>query len=204
MKKKHRNKKLKKHGRRNAAPANASSRRRSLGRGEAPDLWTTVASVAGGVGGAALGGLLVATKTLSEPEAGLLLTAGGAATAYFGDGYARVAGNSVAAAGSGQLALAYMARRADKRKVRDEKQRSDKEKAEAEKIARAVAAAQAQAALPPGPSAATNTSGLSNAANGGAYLADLFHSAANELEMLDPDEDRNAEVNVFHVEDLAA
>lgn len=195
--KKQRNKK--KHGRRNAAPASASPRRR-LGRGDAPDLWTTVASVAGGVGGAALGGLLVATKTLTEPEAGLLLTAGGGATAYFGDGYARIVGNSVAAAGSGQLALAYMARRADKRREHEERQRAEREKAEAEKLAKAVAAAQVRPALPPGSAA----SGLSNAANGGGYLADLFQSAATELEMLDADDERNAEVDVFHVEDFAA
>ena len=196
MKKKERHKK--KETRRNAVSAGAAARR-VFKHGEAPSWRTTAASVAGGVGGAVLGGLLVATKTLDEPEAGILITAAGAGAAYFGDGYARIVANSAAAAGAGQLALHYMARRATNKKGRDEKEKADREKAEADKLARAVAA-QVQPALPPGPSAG----GLANAANGGGYLADLFRGAADELEMLDPDEERNAEVDVFHVEDFAA
>ncbi len=106
--------KLKKKGRRNAAPvAVAAPRRRSrIRRGMAPDWKTTLAAVAGGAGGAALGGLVVNQQILSPEAVGLGMIGLGGATAYFADGNTRVLGNSVAAAGAGQLALAIMARRA--------------------------------------------------------------------------------------------
>jgi hypothetical protein len=106
--------KLKKKGRRNAAPvAVATPRRRSrIRRGMAPDWKTTLAAVAGGAGGAALGGLVVNQQILSPEAVGLGMIGLGGATAYFADGNTRVLGNSVAAAGAGQLALAIMARRA--------------------------------------------------------------------------------------------
>lgn len=200
MKKKHRNKK--KHGRRNAAPVSSSSRSR-VGRGEAPQIGDILASVAGGAGGALLGGLAVTSKALTENEAGLILTAAGGATAWFGDGHARIVGNSVAAAGAGQLAAAYMHKRATQRYAKElAKAEADKTAAEAvaKAAAEAAARAQVQAALPSGASA-KSASGLSNSAEGGGYLADLFRGAASELEMLEPDD---AGVDVFQVEDLAA
>lgn len=105
---------MKKKGRRNAAPlaVAAPRRRRSIRRGNPPDWKTTLAAVAGGAGGAALGGLVVNQQILSPEAVGLGMIGLGGATAYFADGNTRVLGNSVAAAGAGQLALALMARRA--------------------------------------------------------------------------------------------
>jgi hypothetical protein len=105
--------KLKK-ARRNAAPVAVAAprRRRSIRRGTPPDWKTTLAAVAGGAGGAALGGLVVNQQILSPEAVGLGMIGLGGATAYFADGNTRVLGNSVAAAGAGQLALAVMARRA--------------------------------------------------------------------------------------------
>lgn len=198
MKKKHRNKK--KHGRRNAGPAGASPRRR-LGRGEPPRVGDIVASLAGSAGGALVAGLAVSSKTLTEDEAGLFLTAVGGATAWFADGPARIVGNSVASVGTGQLAASYLHKRAEARFARE------LAKAEAEKLAAQAAAKAAadalpprtQPALPPAPSP-----GLANAADGGGYMTELFRGAADELEMLDGDDERNAEFDVFHVEDFAA
>ena len=157
-----------------------------------------IASVAGGVGGAVVGSLAVASKALTEDEAGLLLTAAGGATAWFADGPARIVGNSVAAAGAGQLAASYMQKRAVKRYARE------LAKAEADKLAAEADAKQARAASPPAPAALPPAPGLSNAASGGGYMTELFRSAADELEMLDGDDERNAEFDVFHVEDFAA
>lgn len=198
--KKHRNKKQ---GRRNAGPPAASPRRR-IGRGEPPSIGDMIASVAGGAGGAILGSLAVTSKALTEDEAGLFLTAAGGATAWFADGHARIVGNSVAASGAGQLAASYMHKRATKRYARElEKAKADQAAAEAvaKAAAEAAARAQVQAALPPG--APSTVSRLSNAADSGGYLADLFKGAANELEMLDADEERNG-FDVFQVEDFAA
>ena len=83
-------------------------------RGPAPDWKTVGAAIAGGAGGAALGGLIVNQKILSPEAVGLGLMLGGGATAYYGEGTTRVVGTSLAAAGAGQLALALMAKQAVK------------------------------------------------------------------------------------------
>ncbi len=107
-------KRIKRH--RNAGrPLPAPMRRQGLRlrrRGTAPDWKTTLAAIAGGAGGAALGGLVVNQQILSPEAVGIGMMGLGGATAYFADGNTRVLGNSVAAAGAGQLALALMANRA--------------------------------------------------------------------------------------------
>src|SRR6185436_10895892 len=79
-----------------------------------PDWKTVAAAIAGGAGGATLGGLIVNQKILSPEAVGLGLMLGGGATAFYADGTTRVVGTSLAAAGAGQLALALMARQAVK------------------------------------------------------------------------------------------
>src|SRR5262245_50524486 len=81
-------------------------------RAQPPDWRTTLAAIIGGGGSAALSGLLVNQKVLSEEAAAIGMIGLGGATAWFADGNARVVGNSVASAGAGQLALAWLARRA--------------------------------------------------------------------------------------------
>lgn len=106
---------------RNAGPPLAGPKRRRRlrvplprmpRRGVPPDWRTTLAAIAGGAGGAALGGLVVNQQILSPEAVGIGMMGLGGATAYFADGNTRVLGNSVAAAGAGQLALALMGRRA--------------------------------------------------------------------------------------------
>src|SRR5688500_8808743 len=100
---------------RNAAPPTSGARRSRLRlprRGHPPDWKITLAAMAGGAGGAALGGLVVNQQILSPEAVGIGMMGLGGATAYFAEGSTRVLGNSVAAAGAGQLALALMARRA--------------------------------------------------------------------------------------------
>src|SRR5690606_31663213 len=96
--------------RRNAGPF--TPRRASGPRGARPDWKTTLAALAGGAGSAALGGLVVNQEILSPETVGLGMIGLGGATAYFADGNTRIVGNSVAAAGAGQLALALMAKKA--------------------------------------------------------------------------------------------
>ncbi len=100
--------------RRNAGPP-AAVRRRAIHRGPTPDFSMTLASVAGGGGGAVLGGFLANQEILSPETVGLAMTVGGAIGAYTLDGAARVAANGIAAAGAGQLALALMQKRATER-----------------------------------------------------------------------------------------
>lgn len=94
------------------APALPRPRRRAIQRGPTPDFSMTLASVAGGGGGAVLGGFLANQEILSPETVGLAMTVGGAIGAYTLDGAARVAANGIAAAGAGQLALALMQKRA--------------------------------------------------------------------------------------------
>jgi hypothetical protein len=164
-----------------------------------------LASAGGAAGGAVLGGLLVETNALTEDEAGMLLAGVGGATAYFGDGYARIAGNSVAATGAGQLAASFMQKRAKRRYERDIAKK-EAEKVAAEKALREAATAleqaRAQPALPPAPASGRPSNASSGGAYGDGYLTDLFRSAADELEMVDGDDERNADFDVFHVEDF--
>src|SRR5262245_7787092 len=87
--------------------------RQVVKRGDPPDLSTTLASAVGGGGGALVGGFLVNRGWTPEAVSAAMLVGGGLA-AYFGDGNMRVAGNGLAAAGAGQLALTLMAKGADK------------------------------------------------------------------------------------------
>jgi hypothetical protein len=168
---KHRNKnKL----RRNAGPvAAAHPRPRALRlpkRAPAPPWQTIAAAVAGGAGGAAIGGLMVNQKILSPEAVGIGLMLGGGATAYFADGTARVVGTSVAAAGAGQLALTTMAKQALKGQ-------------QPHQSAIASAAPSSQPAqLPPAPPAVAPPR---RSASGGGVVVDLFRDAVTDLDMID-------------------
>jgi hypothetical protein len=149
--------------RRNAGPFGHARRQGGSRRGSPPDWKTTLAALAGGAGSAALGGLVVNQEILSPEAVGIGMIGLGGATAYFADGNARVVGNSVAAAGAGQLALALMARRAlgiDKRTA-------------------PPAPPTLTAGLP------TTTAPPRKSATGGGVVIDLFRDAAQELEDLD-------------------
>ena len=94
--------------------------RQAVRRGAPPDLSTTLASAAGGGGGALLGGFLVNRGWSPEAVSAAMLVGGGLA-AYLGDGNMRVAGNGLAAAGAGQLALTLMSRSAEKDEKKETK-----------------------------------------------------------------------------------
>ena len=166
---------MRKKGRRNAAPvAVATPRRRPrIRRGTPPDWKTTLAAVAGGAGGAALGGLVVNQQILSPEAVGLGMIGLGGATAYFADGNTRVLGNSVAAAGAGQLALAIMARRAIAGGDRPEAPRKSGEPP----VPQLAAPAPADAG-PPRRKSATG---------GDGFVANSFQQA--QLDLLERDED---------------
>lgn len=176
MKKKHKGHhrhhkhKLKGHRNANGGSASPLARPRSrLPKRAVPPPWKTIAAaLAGGAGGAALGGLVANQKILSPEAVGVGLMLGGGATAYFADGHARVVGTSVAAAGAGQLALAMMTKQAVKSK---EKEQQTTATAPAP-IAQLPAA---PPAVPPPRKSAT----------GGGVVVDLFRDAANDLDMIE-------------------
>lgn len=158
----------------NGGGATASLRPRSrLPKRAAPPPWKTIAAaLAGGAGGAALGGLIANQKILSPEAVGVGLMLGGGATAYFADGNARVVGTSVAAAGAGQLALAVMTKQAVKVK--------DKKEKEEQQMQTTAPAPTAQLPAPPAPVPPPRKS-----ATGGGVVVDLFRDAANDLDMID-------------------
>jgi hypothetical protein len=161
--------------RRNAGPPSPGTPRRRgrlPRRGAAPDWRTTLAAVAGGAGGAALGGLMVNQQIFSPEAVGLGMIGLGGATAYFADGNARVLGNSVAAAGAGQLALAMMASRA---------------MAQGKPTAAATPGASATPPRLPGTAPAKPGDPPRRASAGGGVVVDLFRDAARELDELDAD-----------------
>jgi hypothetical protein len=174
VKKKKKLKRLMK-GRRNAGPVPAAAKPRRRvrlpRRGLPPDWRTTLAALAGGAGGAALGGLVVNQQILSPEAVGIGMIGLGGATAYFADGNTRVIGNSIAAAGAGQLALALMAKKA----------------IGAEKAPIAAPAKQPSAppqlSAPPPPSPSPRKS-----ATGGGTVVELFRDAALELDEVEEDE----------------
>lgn len=181
MKKKSRH--LKPH--RNAGPPPAGPKRRRRlrvprvrmpRRGTPPDWKTTVAAIAGGAGGAALGGLIVNQQILSPEAVGIGMISLGGATAYFADGNARVLGNSVAAAGAGQLALALMGRRAIA---------ADRLP---EAAAPSVPLAPAPPQLGPGPAPPPAVGPPRRSATDGGTVVELFRDAALELDRLEEDE----------------
>jgi hypothetical protein len=139
-------------------------------RHEPPPNWKTVgAAIAGGAGGAALGGLIVHQKILSPETVGLGLMLGGGATAYFGEGLTRVVGTSVAAAGAGQLALAVMTQQAVKRAANQNQPAMNQ-------------GGQPAAQLPAPPPAVEPP--RRSATEGGVVL-DLFRDATSDLDMID-------------------
>ena len=159
--------------RRNAGPvAVTAPRRRRIRlprRGAPPDWKTTLAALLGGAGSAALGGLVVNQQVLSPEAVGIGMIGLGGATAYFADGNTRVVGNSVAAAGAGQLALALMAKRAiGIDKTPDAQQ---------------LRPTTPQQLPPPAPVPSPRKS-----ATGGGVVVDLFRDAAREIEALEEDE----------------
>ncbi len=158
--------------RRNAAPvAVAAPRRRARlpHRGAPPDWKTTLAALVGGAGSAALGGLVVNQQILSPEAVGIGMIGLGGATAYFADGNTRVIGNSVAAAGAGQLALALMAKGALG-------------------YDRTPRPAPQQNATPPQLPAPAPVPAPRKSASGGGVVVDLFRDAAEHLGDLEEDE----------------
>jgi hypothetical protein len=139
-------------------------------RAPPPDWKTIGAAIAGGAGGAALGGLIVNQKILSPEAVGLSLMVGGGATAYLADGTARIVGTSIAAAGAGQLALALMARQAVKNANHNAAQGAQNQ------------TGQPAAQLPAPPPAVEPPR---RSATGGGVVLDLFRDATAELDMFD-------------------
>lgn len=164
-----------------AAPTGPKPRRRLRlrlrRRSRPPDWRTTLAAIAGGAGGAALGGLVVHQQILSPEAVGLGMMGIGSATAYFADGNTRVLGNSVAAAGAGQLALSLMAKRAIS-------------------VNTAPAVIAAPQLPPAAPSPSTGSGAPTQVAPGpprrsssdGGVVVDLFRDAALELDELEDDD----------------
>ena len=145
---------------------------------KAPTGWlgSSAAAIIGGGGGALLGGVLANQEIVKPETTGMLMTVGGLIGGVFAEGHTRTAMHSLTGAGSGQLALAYMAKRATESKSES-------------KPATQVAAAPSQPALPasvPNGQAAP-VSMPSNAAGGGSVWS-AFRDAAGELEWLDDDE----------------
>ncbi len=177
--------------------------RRHLRRGYPPDLWTTVAAIAGGAGSAVLGGLVVSQKLLPPEAMAVGMIGVGGATAYLADGNARVVGNSMASAGAGQLALALMARRA----LAVQNQPPQQFAQTAPQAATLPPAAPLALPAPAPPSMAEHR----RAAHGGGYVTDAFRDAATELDMLDENgwrmDARDAAVmdaDVYDADELAA
>ncbi len=195
--------KKKKDGRRNAAPAGAAPRRRSLKRAALPGWKDTVAAVIGGGGSAFLSGLAVNQKIIRPATGAAVLMAAGGAAALLTDGTSRVVGNSMASAGAGQLALALMQRSAVA------KQAEEKQAAQASGAVPPVPPAALPA--PPAPMPAQPAVEPRGANFGGGYVTALFRDAANELAELE-DEERRMGVrdsdlggaDVFDLDDVAA
>lgn len=142
-------------------------------RGAPPDWRTTVAAIAGGAGGAALGGLIVNQQILSPEAVGIGMIGLGGATAYFAEGNTRVLGNSVAAAGAGQLALALMGRRA-----------IAADRLPEAALPSAPAPPQIGPGSPPPPAAGPPR----RSATDGGTVVELFRDAAYEFDRLEDDE----------------
>jgi hypothetical protein len=158
--------------RRNAAPVAVAAPRRRVRlprRGAPPDWKTTLAALVGGAGSAALGGLVVNQQILSPEAVGIGMIGLGGATAYFADGNTRVIGNSVAAAGAGQLALALMAKGALG-------------------FDRAARPGPAQNGASPPQLPAPPVPAPRKSSTGGGVVVDLFRDAARELDELEEDE----------------
>ena len=153
----------------------APSAPRAPHRAPPPDWKMVGAAIAGGAGGAALGGLIVNQKILSPEAVGLGLMLGGGATAYYGDGTTRIVGTSLAAAGAGQLALALMAKQAVKSAANQNQLPAGQPQATSH-------SGQPAAQLPAPPPAVEPP--RRSATEGGVVL-DLFRDAAIDLDMLD-------------------
>jgi len=143
-------------------------------RGPPPDWKTVAAAIAGGAGGATLGGLIVNQKILSPEAIGLGLMLGGSATAYLADGMTRVVGMGVAGVGAGQLMLGIMAKQAVK-------SASNHNTAQAQQQAMNQSG-QPAAQLPAPPPAVEPPR---RSAMGGGVVLDLFRDAATDLDMFD-------------------
>ena len=143
-----------------------------LPRPAPPPDWKTVgAAIAGGAGGAMIGGLVVNQKILSPEAVGLGLALGGGATAYLAGGTARIVALGAASAGAGQFALAFIAKQWLKSAMNH--------------VAPAVAQQNGQppAQLPAPPPPVEPPSRKS--ATGGGVVLDLFRDAAADLDMFD-------------------
>lgn len=119
-----------------------------------------LAAAAGSVGGAVASGLLV-NQSMAKPETiALVMATTGGVGAYLTEGNARVACAGAAAAGAGQLALAYMAKAA----LHD------------------APATAPTTSPPPAPAASTSTDPPRKSATGGGVVSDMFRAAVTELD----------------------
>lgn len=203
-------KQKKQHGRRNAAPASAAPRRRFLPkRSKLPTWQDGLAAIVGAGGSSFVSGLLVNQQIAKPVTAASVMVGVGTAAALLADGSTRVAGTSMASAGTGQLALSWMGRRAlakqqaeaDKQAAADKAARAAEkaaaereaiEKAAAEKVAQAAAAQAAAAAQRP------------QSDRGGGYVTAMFRDASSELSALFEDGDADDGFDVVDLGDLAA
>lgn len=141
-------KKKPKNKHRNASSAAAAPRRPRARQAPTDelDVWTILAAVGGGIGGAAAGGYLAEKLDWSPEAVSAVMVFGGGVAAVATDGPARVASMGLAAAGAGQLAKTILGdgERAQIHKAA-EKLSADRiaavEKGAAEKIAAAEKAA---------------------------------------------------------------
>ena len=145
-------------------------RSRRLRRATPPDLKTIGAAIAGGVGGAALGALIVSQNILSPESVGAGLMLGGAATAYLAGGLPRVAGMGLACVGAGQLTIGLVT----KQVVASMASHTATQKASGNQLA----------SQPPAPPPAIEPPRRSDT-DGGGVVVDLFRDAALELDVFD-------------------
>jgi hypothetical protein len=164
--------------------------------------WKSIAAaVLGGGVTAAMGGLVVNQKIMTEQSVGLGLLVGGAATAYLTEGNARIAATAAAGAGAGQLALAYMAKESAKhaQQAQSNNQNNQQQQTQNNQTSPPVAndnatpppaatPAPAPPPPPPAPAANDNSAPPRKSAYGGGVVVDLFRDAASDLAMLDEDE----------------
>lgn len=188
---KSKNRSKKKHGRRNAAPAAAAPRRRSIRRAPLPGWRDALAAVIGGGGSAFISGLAVNQKIVRPETGAAVLMAAGSATALLTDGTSRVVGTSMASAGAGQLTLALMQRSAV---AKQPEQKHD---------------AAASTAIAPAAATRPVEAPLKNAGFGSGYVTALFRDAVNDLAELEDDEGAmgprdEGGADIYDLDDLAA
>jgi hypothetical protein len=145
---------------------------------KAPTGWlgSSAAAIIGGGGGALVGGVLANQEIVKPETTGLLMTVGGLIGGVFAEGHTRTAMHSLTGAGSGQLALAYMANRATA--SADPKRTPKTETPQ-------VATPTTPALSAPAPNGQAGPVTMPSNAQSGGSVWSVFRDAAGELEWLD-------------------